>query len=329
MSKKATAPAPVADQPAEVKEVKEAKWHEKPKTIEELAENDRIREAELNPPPPPSTPDPAPKEPVAPVVPAEPVEPTPSEPASLEEVFKKHGLDPRLVKAKVKIDGEEREVTFEELQKGYQTDQHLSKRGNKISEERRELERIRQELKEQLSQRTPGAPAPAVSSEEIIPSSDPMVLQLQQEVAELRAIKAELEPVLHDRARNRVAEKLKADGFDDFNEYLPKIATFVATVEDPAQFNYYNTPEGAEALYFRFKAQDAMKQSKAPAPAAPAAPKPVTERPRPPIVRIPDAGNAGTGVVDDYDEKYAAAMKELKRTGNREAVNELLRLKGY
>ncbi len=43
-------------------------------------------------------------------------------------------------KVPVKIDGVEQHLTLEELRKGYATDQSLSKKGNKISEERKEFD---------------------------------------------------------------------------------------------------------------------------------------------------------------------------------------------
>jgi len=43
-------------------------------------------------------------------------------------------------KVPVKIDGVEQHLTLEELRKGYATDQSLSKKGNKISEQRKEFE---------------------------------------------------------------------------------------------------------------------------------------------------------------------------------------------
>ena len=54
-------------------------------------------------------------------------------------------------KVPVKIDGEEVHLTLEELRKGYATDQSLSKKGNKISEQRKEFETEQQSKLEELS----------------------------------------------------------------------------------------------------------------------------------------------------------------------------------
>lgn len=330
-SKTATAPAPEAAQTADV--VTEAPEVEsdgifRPKTTKELFAHDRAERKKLMTPPEPE-PTPSSEAPaVAPEVAPEvsPVEePKTDVPPTPLEAFKKLGLDPA-TKVKVIIDGEEREVTAEDLIKGYQTDQHLSKRGNKISAERQELERIRAELRQELSKAKPGYTAPA--TEDTTPTDDPFVLQLRNEIAELRGIKDSLAPVLYDRAREAVAEELKAEGFDDFKTYLPRIATFVATVEDQRQFDYYNTPEGAKALYFRFMAEDARKQASKPAPAA--IQKPVMERPRPPIVRIPSSSSSGIAVSDDSEEKYAAALKRYQESGNKDkrAWEELMKIRG-
>jgi len=54
-------------------------------------------------------------------------------------------------KVPVKIDGEELHLTLDELRKGYATDQSLSKKGNKISEQRKEFETEQQSKLEELS----------------------------------------------------------------------------------------------------------------------------------------------------------------------------------
>ncbi len=52
----------------------------------------------------------------------------------------------------VKIDGEETKVTLQELQKGYQTSQHLSKQGRELANERKEFEKAKKvELEEVVS----------------------------------------------------------------------------------------------------------------------------------------------------------------------------------
>jgi hypothetical protein len=51
----------------------------------------------------------------------------------------------------VKIDGEELHLSLEELRKGYATDQSLSKKGNKISEQRKEFESEQQTKLQELS----------------------------------------------------------------------------------------------------------------------------------------------------------------------------------
>jgi len=54
-------------------------------------------------------------------------------------------------KVPVKIDGVELHLTLEELRKGYATDQSLSKKGNKISEQRKEFETEQSSKLEELS----------------------------------------------------------------------------------------------------------------------------------------------------------------------------------
>lgn len=60
-------------------------------------------------------------------------------PTQEPEVYSADDLDLD-AKVKVKIDGEETEVSFGDLVKGYQTDAHLSKKGRELGEARKEIE---------------------------------------------------------------------------------------------------------------------------------------------------------------------------------------------
>ena len=77
--------------------------------------------------------------------------------ASLEDLVAALGVDASAVmrlKAKTKIDGEDGEVTLADLVKSYQIEGHLSRKGQKLAEERSTFERSRQEAEAGIKQRT-------------------------------------------------------------------------------------------------------------------------------------------------------------------------------
>ena len=57
-------------------------------------------------------------------------------------------------KVPVKIDGEVQHLSLEDLRKGYATDQSLSKKGNKISEQKKELEEYSEGVKKRIAKLT-------------------------------------------------------------------------------------------------------------------------------------------------------------------------------
>ena len=73
------------------------------------------------------------------------------EAATQDDVFTADDLDLD-AKVMVKIDGEEQEVSFGDLLKGYQTDAHLSKQGRELGEARKALEAEREEKLGELDQ---------------------------------------------------------------------------------------------------------------------------------------------------------------------------------
>jgi hypothetical protein len=221
-------------------------------------------------------------------------------------------------KVKIKVDGQEGEASIGDLLKNYQTMQHLSRLGNQIGTERRTLaeeKRQLEELKASFVKR----------NEDIIPQ--------QPESNEIAALKAQinqlqmgLAPVVHQSARQRVSDELKAEGHDDFLEYIPKMDVYVATVSDPQKFDYYNTPEGAKHLFLKMKWED--ERAKRAQVSQPATIEPRSEE-KPPVVKIESGNQPSGGVVDDYKAKYAAAFKFAQENpNNREAWNDLLRIKG-
>jgi hypothetical protein len=231
----------------------------------------------------------------------------------LEELLKKLNLDPSRVKTKTKIDGVESDVTLSEVKKSYQLDQHLTKRGQKIGEERRQLETLRQELSSKKS--------------EDIPTGDTEIDSLKAEISQLKSLIPILEPVIYQNARQKVAAELKEQGFPDFMDYIDRIDARVGIEKDEGRWRYYNTPEGAKQLYFQMKLEEKMKEDQTRA-------KPVKTEPaasaKPPIVKIDGGAQPSRPVTDDWNAKYQELIAEWKKNPakNKHLLTEILRLKG-
>lgn len=242
----------------------------------------------------------------------------------LEDLLERMKLDPDKVKTRTKIDGKEIPVSYSEVKKGYQIDQHLSKRGQKIGEERRQLEALRQELAKSGQQ-----PAGASNT-----TGDPDIDSLRSELDQIKSILPQLQPVIYQTARQKLANELKDQGFDDFMNYIDRIDARVAMEADESKWRYYNTFDGAKQLYFQLKLEDQLKASKTAQSNQPerkqeSAPKPSLNS-RPPIVKI-DGGNSATKPqMDEAAVKYGQLIAEWKKDPRRNAhlLPEILKLKG-
>src|SRR5574343_823432 len=237
------------------------------------------------------------------------LQPETEEVVYLEDLLKKMNIDPSKVKTKTKVDGVEADVPFSEVKKSYQLQQHLTKRGQKIGEERRRLEEERARLMEQLPQATPAEPTAEVE-----------LLRREIEV-----LKSAIQPTIYQNARQQLSAQLKERGYDDFPAYIDKIEARAAAEPDDNKWKFYNTFEGATQLYLEMKLEEARKQ-----PVKQELPK--KEAPRAPVVKIDGGNRPSQHVVDNYSMKMNDLMTKWEKTKNtpegRKYLNEILRLKG-
>jgi len=299
--------------------------------------------------------------------PLKPVEPLPQNPdeaeqpkfaaaAQAEEEAKSDGSEPKPVdskpeaseefidwekmagkKIRQKIDGKEVIVTAEELKSYSDQDQikkHLAEAANKVGEERRRLAEERKQIQELRQQRQSQyeAPLPNGQLQEAQVQQDysnPVLQRIQFLESQLQQLAQGTQPVIYETNRQRVANELKAQGFNDFMDYLPKMEMHMTTIQDPQLAGFYDTPQGAKSLYFQLKAQDMMKvpQSKVvvqDVPRRTSAPNPV-----PPATQI-DGGSQPSGSFnDDSGHSYRQAFRRASTLGDdKEAWNEVLRQKG-
>lgn len=253
-------------------------------------------------------------------------EPSPAEPQPeefyLEDVLSKYNIPLDKVKSRIKVDGKEEVISFDEYKKRVQLKTHLDQAGQELGRQRREILELRKGIEKE---RTPisQVPAQADPTANRVPSDD-YISVLEQRLA---AIEARTAPVVYDANRQQLARELKNQGFDDFLDYLPRIEAEISKIQDPNAQVYYDTPEGATQLFLKLKNQDLMEQLKQKSDA----PKPAPlERPKPPIQKI-DGGSQPTTVndIDDWqakrDELYTRWMNTHEPNAKRKALHELMR----
>lgn len=257
--------------------------------------------------------------------------PSPTEPTveefDLEDFLAKQGIPLEKVKTKIKVDGVEETLSLPEYKKRVQLSEHINRAGQELGRQRRELMEMRKGTE---SERQPISQVPDNSDLDLnrAPSnSDPYVAQLERRLKNLESQTAGLNPVIYDVNRQEVAKSLKAEGYDDFLDYLPKMEAHLASVKDPAKLDYYDQREGAIELYKSLKLRDLMEGAKAPKSEAPK--KEVLERPRPPITKI-DGGEqpSSLNTTDDWKTKYDQLLDKWKTTKSRQDFKAVLEHQG-
>lgn len=286
----------------------------------------------------------APPAPPAPAVPPEkPTTPPPAAPAPapapaasddtfLEDLLAKSNVPMDKVKVRLKVDGVEQVMSYEEAKMRVQLKEHLNLAGQKLGEDRRAIAEERKKLQEQ--QRTvpnlgvPPAPTPGEPTPEDL--ANPLVRALYDEVITLKGQMQGLNPVVFDVNRQRVANELKAHGFNDFLEYIPKMEAHIATLKDPRYVEYYDTEVGSKALYHELKSRDLMEQmAKANRPPAPPPVPPVAPPVNAPIITIDGGQNPSqTIVVDNYDAQYQDVLERWKQSRDPRLFRQLLKMRG-
>lgn len=244
-------------------------------------------------------------------------------------------------KIRQKIDGKEVIVTAEELKKYSDQDQikkHLAEAADKVGDERRKLAEERRQIQELRQQRQPQYEAPirqefannqpqGIQSTAQLPQvQDPYLQRIQFLETKLQQLAQGTQPVIYQSNRQRVSDELKGQGFNDFLDYIPKMEAQMSTIQDSQLVSFYDTPQGAKALYFQLKAQD---MNKAPAKNVPqGTSQRVVESQSIPAIQV-DGGSSSGSHVDDSGHNYKAAFKRaVNSVDDREAWNEVLRQKG-
>ena len=217
-------------------------------------------------------------------------------------------------KVKLKVDGQEMEVPFEELVKNHQTWQHLSRVGRVVGEQRKSLVEERAEL-ERL--RRSQAEDYLVTD---VPSVNDEVVALKAEVVNLRSA---IQPTLAQMTLERADSDLKHRCLNDFKSYVPKIREFIlANVPAERQGMYVNI-ETFVFMYQDMKLDDMVRSSSTPTP--PVKPLATTPKIVPPI----ESASAPTNVqaTSQLKKDYEAAYKRAQESGDVRLWGEAIKLK--
>jgi hypothetical protein len=226
-------------------------------------------------------------------------------------------LDPEAIgnkKVKVKVDGEEMEVTFKDLLKGFQLERHLTKKGQALGEKERTLREWEQALTDKVT--TPIQASPA--DDPLLEVVDPYVKPLKQEIEDLKKVVKELkgttQPIEYQQNLRRVDSHLRKSGYDDFMQYVPEIEQAILAMPIEEQVEYDN-PQAFMNLYKDFKIRDLKKPPKTTP----------DERPKPKVSKVHvESGEGGNSGVDDRIAKDKDLFEKARESGKTEDWMALL-----
>jgi len=216
---------------------------------------------------------------------------------------------------KVKVDGQESEISLKDVIKGYQTDKHLSQKGQKLAEEFKRLQDMQIQppvaTNSSLVQDTP----------ELDEFADPQVVEQAKRIKELEdkinGLNTVVEPLKYERIKANIDAEFKAQGFDDFMAHIPEIESRVLNLPID-KMGIYNTEWGFKSIYKDIKLEE-MKATLEKS----AEPKISDERPTPNLVPIEGAGGSPSG-ADNFESQYKSGLKRAKQTGD---FTDLIKLK--
>lgn len=201
-------------------------------------------------------------------------------------------------KVKVKIDGVEGEATLQDLIKGYQTDRHLTQKGQKIAEERRKLEEFKAEMLKEREKKT---------ESEI--NDDPYLSKIISMID--KKLDERTTPLLNWQLESQYEKNLrlldndmKSQGFNDFMKYWPEIEPEIQTLPPQSQAMV------AKSLYFEKKFKEKPESKISP-----------DARPKPKVTPV----ESSTTPTNISDTSYQEAFNKAKETGD---WSEVYKLKG-
>ncbi len=231
-------------------------------------------------------------------------------------------------KVKVKIDGEEKEVTFKDLIAKYQTAQYLTQKGQRVAEEFRKLQELKAELEKAKNPESPtissAEPDDEFYNEFIKPyveKQEHEIQTLKQTIDELRGITA---PVQYQNNLKMLDAEFKKQGWNDFMKYVPKIEQRI--LEMPVeQQAIYDTGWGYSSLYKDIKLEEMREAVKSSAKKE-TAPSNVENRVKPKVVPI--ESGASPSSADESMSHLKSAFERATQTNRLDDWVAYLQAKG-
>lgn len=237
-------------------------------------------------------------------------------------------------KVKVKVDGVESEVSFEELHRSYQTDRSLTQRAQRLAEERRRFEEERkgppaQPAAKPNDPKAPANPDDPVYQELIAPHIRPLVDEnkaLKDQIAEMQKV---LAPIQRDQHLDADEAHFNEMGFPGFKEAAKsgKIRglAFELTKREPGEeesayfqrvAQTWDTRDGVHKLFLTLKAREAAAAKPAAPPAPPAPPKEPAPAPKVPDVEGASGGPSGS------QQSNAALSEAFKKASESKSMDD-------
>ena len=138
---------------------------------------------------------------------------------------------------KLNVGGEEVTVNVKDALRRLQTDAYLTQTGQKLSEERRQLDALKNSVVDKSTEATTEDPY----SEDYEETPTPKVSALEKQVADLTdqlgSIQQNMAPSVYEQNIRAIDAHLKTEGFEDFMKFRPEIEAHFLTfsVEDQAR----------------------------------------------------------------------------------------------
>lgn len=211
-------------------------------------------------------------------------------------------------KVKVKVGGEEKDINFRELLKGYQTDQYLTQKGQKIADEYRALQ----------AKANPEPPRGMPLENKVTEPDDdfyreyvkPFVEVQNKEISNLKQELNRLQnvtgPLEYQNNLAKVEADMKAQGYDDFMKHIPEIQTRILNMPVEQQMAY-DTDWGFKSIYKDIKLAE-YRQAISSKPGT----KLPDQRPQPRVVNVEGGGGSPSGTDDSLSTLNRAFQKATK-----------------
>ncbi|MEE8382213.1 MAG: hypothetical protein V3R78_10125 [Thermodesulfobacteriota bacterium] len=218
---------------------------------------------------------------------------------------------------KLKINGEESTITVKDALRRIQTDKHLTQEGQRLAEERRQLDALKNSVADKSVEPKKESWEEGYEDESTV---NPDIADLKAQVATLTdalgAVNQNLAPTVYEQNVKAIDNYLREQGYDDFMVYRPRVEEHFLTysVEDQAKVSEVDLI----SKYKDLKIQDMTKSAEQKST------EPAENRKSPAIVNVIGGSSTPSG-ADEDDMKYSKAFERAQETGD---WGPVLKLKG-